>query len=262
VAEGRGVTGASFAVVSEFIDAIRFILFPRGSISGDIQVGGLAEFGQLTLNHLQLSVVALLAATAVAMPVALFLGHIGRGQVIAVSVSNVGRAVPILALLGFFVAYLGIGFVNVTFVLLLLAVPPILTNTYVGITQVEHDPVDAARGMGMSELQILTRVELPMALPTIFSGLRTSTVAVVATATIAPLANVQTLGTPIIEPQTYGQPGILAAAIVVAVITLASDAALKALQEAIVPKGLKLAASRSRSRRGPLSLLRGRPQPT
>ena len=178
------------------------------------------------------------------------------------SVSNIGRAVPSLALLAFFVAYLGIGFSNVTAVLVLLAIPPILTNTYVGIRQVERDTVDAARGQGMTEPQIVRRVELPLALPLIFGGIRTSAVNVVATATIAPLANVQTLGTPIVEPQTYGFTGQIAAAIVVALITVAADAGLGAVQRAVTPRGIKLARAASAGRRLSLSSLMRREQPT
>ena len=152
--------------------------------------------------------------------------------------SNVVRAVPSLALLAFFVAFLGVGFTNVVFVLTLLAIPPILTNTYVGVTQVDRETVDAARGMGLTEFQIIRTVELPLSLPTVFAGLRTSAVAVVATATIAPLANVQSLGNPILEPQTYGSAGQLGAAIVVAFVTLAVDAGLGLAQRLSTPKGL------------------------
>ena len=182
------------------------------------------------------------SAIAIAVPIGLYLGHIGRGKFLAVSVSNVGRAVPTLALLAFFVAFLGIGFTNVVFVLTLLALPPILTNTYVGVRQVDRETVDAARGMGLTEFQIVRSVEFPLAAPTIFAGLRTSAVAVVATATIAPLANVKSLGNPILEPQTYGAAGQLGAAILVALITLAVDAGLGGAQRLATPKGIAIAA--------------------
>lgn len=230
------------SLLSDFVAAIDFILQERESVSGGVQVGGLGEIGELTLKHLAVSVVPIAAAVALFVPLGLYLGHKGRGEFFAISASNVGRAVPSLALLAFFIAFLGIGFVNVVTVLFLLAIPPILTNTYVGVRQVDRDAVDAARGMGMSEGQIVRRVEFPLALPTIFAGLRLSTVAVLATAIIAPLANVQTLGTPITEPQTYGPTGQLGAAIVVAVVTLGADGLLRLLQRAMTPKGLKLAA--------------------
>jgi osmoprotectant transport system permease protein len=137
----------------------------------------------------------------------------------------------------------------VAVVLLLLAIPPILTNTYVGVRQVDPEIIDAARGVGMSEAQIVRRVRLPLALPTIFAGIRVSAVSVVATATIAPFANVQTLGTPIVEPQTYDFSGGLGAAIVVAVLTLAVDAGIGLIQRAVTPKGIKLAEEAPGTRR-------------
>ncbi len=137
-------------------------------------------------QHLKLSGVAVAAAVAIAVPLGLWLGHIRRFSFFAISVSNIGRAVPTLALLAFFAAYLGLGFTNVAFALTLLAIPPILTNTYVGVYQVDRDTVDAARGMGMSGPEIVRRVELPLAMATIAGGVRTSAVNVIATATIAP----------------------------------------------------------------------------
>ena len=166
---------------------------------------------------------AMAVACAVAIPLGLWLGHIGRGGFLAITVSNVGRAVPSLALIAFFVAYLGVGFANVTLALVLLALPPILTNTYVGVRQVDRDTVDAARGMGMTEPGDRAQGGAPLALPLIFGGIRTSMVNVVATATIAPLAGVQTLGDPIINVRTYGDAGRLAAAIVVASLAVATD---------------------------------------
>ncbi len=116
--------------------------------------------------------------------------------------------------------------------------------------QVDPDAVDAARGMGMTDAQLIRKVRLPLALPTIFAGIRLAAVSVIASATIAPLANVQTLGEPIISPQIYGGAGQLGAAIVVALITLAADAGIGFLQRAVTPKGLKLAeGSQPRRRR-------------
>lgn len=229
------------AVIDQFRDAVEFIFTERQSVSGEVQIGGLGQIGQFTLEHLLVSGVAIVAAVAVAVPIGLYLGHRGRGEFLAIGVSNVGRAVPSLALLAFFLAYLGTGFVNVTTVLFLLAVPPILTNTYVGVRQVDRDTVDASRGMGMTDTQIVRKVRLPLALPTIFAGIRLSAVAVLATATIAPLADVRTLGEPIISPQIYGAAGQIGAAIVIALITLAADAGIGALQRVVTPKGIKLA---------------------
>ena len=222
-----------------FHDAFDFIVSERESISGGVCIGGPGELLHLGASHMLVSLVAIAVAIAVSVPIGLWLGHKGRGEFLAVSVSNVGRAVPSLALLAFFVAFVGIGFTNVALVLTLLAIPPILTNTYVAVRQVDRESVEAARGVGMTEGQIVRRIELPMSLPTMFGGIRTSAVAVVATATIAPLGNVESLGNPILEPQTYGDAGQLGAAIVVALITLATDLALGLIQRAVTPEGLK-----------------------
>ncbi|MEA2422395.1 MAG: osmoprotectant transport system substrate-binding protein opuBD [Thermoleophilaceae bacterium] len=224
---------------NDFSDAIDFIFHKRESVSGNVKVGG-SELIGLAEHHLLLSAVAVLAACVVAMPLGLYLGHIGRGEFLAISVSNIGRAVPSLALLAFFIAYIGIGFQNIALVLFLLAVPPILTNTYVATRQVNPSTVDAARGIGMSERQIVQKVELPLGLATIFGGIRTSTVNVFATATIAPLASYDTLGTPIISSNVYGFSGTLGAAIVVAALTLAIDGGLALVQRAVTPKGVRL----------------------
>lgn len=248
------------SATGDFSDAIDFIFHKRESVSGGIKVGG-SELIGFTLNHLGVSLAAVVAACIISVPIGLWLGHVGKGEFVAITISNVGRAVPTLALLAFFIAYLGVGFTNVVVVLLLLAIPPILTNVYVGIRQVDRDTVDAARGMGLSEFQIIRRVELPLALPIIFGGIRTASVNVVATATIAPLASINTLGTPIINANVYGGAGRLGAAILVALLTLAVDVALLAVQKAVTPAGLKLARGEQR-RRVPVPQLRRREQPT
>jgi osmoprotectant transport system permease protein len=225
---------------NDFSDAIDFIFHKRESVSGGIQVGGPAELLGFAGTHLWISAVAVLLACAVSIPLGLYLGHIGKGEFLAISVSNVGRAVPSLALLAFFVAYIGLGNLNIITVLFLLAVPPILTNTYVATRQVDRNTVDAARGQGMSEGQIVRKVEFPLGVATIFGGIRTSAVNVVATATIAPLASVKTLGYPIINTNVYGFSGTLGAAIVVALLTLLLDGVLAFVQRAITPRGIKI----------------------
>jgi osmoprotectant transport system permease protein len=229
--------------MSEFRDAIDFIFHSRESLTGGVRVGG-SEIWTLLLKHLELSFAALGLACLIAIPIGLWLGHIRKGQFLAISVSNIGRAVPTLALIAFFIAYFGVGFTNVMLALMLLAIPPIMTNAYVGVTQVDPDTVDAARGLGMTGTQIVRKVELPLALPIIFGGIRTSAVNVVATATIAPLAGVVTLGNPIINAQVYGNAGRLGAAIVVAVVAVAADAGFGLLQRAVTPRALRLANRR------------------
>ena len=241
----------TLAFLGDFGDAIEFIFNSRETREGR-EVGG-SQFLDLTWTHIQLSVASLAVASAVAVPLGLVLGHTGRFGFLAISVSNVGRAVPSLALIAFFIAYLSVGFANVMVALALLAIPPILTNTYVGVRQVDPDTVDSARGMGMTGGEIVRRVELPLALPLIFGGVKTSMVNVIATATIAPLAGVVTLGDPIINVSTYGDAGRLGAAIAVAALAVFTEVSLSALQRAVTPRGLKLAARRNRF---PISLTR------
>jgi osmoprotectant transport system permease protein len=243
VAEGRYVNGLVLAFLGDFGDAIDFIFHKHESTLGNIQIGGPEELLGFAWTHLLVSGAGILVACAISIPIGLWLGHIGRGEFAAITVSNVGRAVPTLALLAFFIAYFGLGFNNVALVLMLLAIPPILTNTYVGVTQVDRDSVDAARGQGMTAFQIVRQVEFPLAIATIFGGIRISAVNVVATATIAPLANVKTLGYPIINGNVYGFSGTLGAAIVVAILTLVLDGLLALVQRAVTPRGIKIRAS-------------------
>jgi osmoprotectant transport system permease protein len=243
----------TFAALGQFGEAIDFIFDERESPAGGAQVGGLGEMWELMWPHLKLSGASMGIACALAVPLGLWLGHIRRGGFLAINASNVGRAVPSLALIAFFVAYIGVGFTNLTLALVLLAIPPILTNTFTGVQQVDRDNVDAARGMGMTGSQIVRRVELPLALPLIFGGIRISAVNVVATATIAPLAGVVTLGDPIINVNTYGDEGRLAAAIVVALLAVVTEVTLGAVQRAVTPRGLKLSPAGARRHRFPIT---------
>jgi osmoprotectant transport system permease protein len=230
----------TLAVLGDFGDAIDFIFDERPSPAGGTEVGGLAEMWELMWPHLRLSFISMAIACALSIPLGLWLGHIRKGGFLAINASNVGRAVPTLALIAFFVAFLGVGESNLILALVLLAIPPILTNAYTGVTQVDPDTVDSAHGMGMTGAQVVRRVELPLALPLIFGGIRISAVNVVATATIAPLAGVVTLGDPIINVNTYGDEGRLAAAIVVALLAVVTEVSLAALQRGVTPRGLKL----------------------
>lgn len=239
----------TFAFLGDFGGAIDFIFHKRESFAGGTTVGG-TELLDLMWQHLKLSGVAVAAAIAVAVPLGLWLGHIRRFSFFAISVSNIGRAVPTLALLAFFAAYLGLGFTNVALALTLLAIPPILTNTYVGVYQVDRDTVDAARGMGMSGLQIVRRVELPLAMATIAGGVRTSAVNVIATAAIAPLAGATSLGFPILNAQIYGPQGQIGAAMVVAALAVTADVLLGLVQRLATPRGVRLEAD-DRERRSP-----------
>jgi osmoprotectant transport system permease protein len=139
------------------------------------------------MEHLRLSAASMLVATLIALPIGLFIGHTGRGGLAAVGIANLGRAVPSYALLLVFLPIFGLGDAAAFPALVLLAIPPILVNAYAGLREVDRDLVEAGRGMGMTELQLLLRVELPAAAPVIVAGLRIAAVAVVATATLAAL---------------------------------------------------------------------------
>jgi osmoprotectant transport system permease protein len=191
----------------------------------------------LTYEHLYVSGAAVAIAAGFALPLALVLGHLGRGGGFTVVVTNVSRAVPTLALLTVFAAT-AIGFGNRATIVALavFAAPPLLTNTYVGVRGVDPDVVEAARGMGMSGLGILTRVELPLAVPLIAAGFRTAAVQVVATATLAALVGGGGLGTIInsgFGEQDRGQ--IVAGGLLVAALALLTEAVLALVQRAVTP---------------------------
>lgn len=231
-------------VPASFGGAVEFIFEPQNSsVTGGKQVGGLDQVVELTLNQLELTLLALAVSMLVALPLGLYLGHRGTGELLAIGLGNAGRAIPELGLIAFMAAAIGVGWRNIVIALAVLGIPPILTNAFVGVRQVERAPVDAARGMGMSELAILLRVELPLAVPTVMAGIRGATIAIVATATIAPLAGVLTLGDFIINRNVYGPDGLLAGAILVALLALALEFSLAALQRALTSKGLKVSAA-------------------
>jgi osmoprotectant transport system permease protein len=231
----------TLAFLGEFGDALEFIFSSDESRAGGSRVGG-GENLPLLWDHLKVTGAAMAIAIAVALPLGLWLGHANKGAFLAISASNVGRAVPSVALIALFVAFFPATpeFWNVTIALALLAIPPILTNAYVGVRQVSVDAVDAARGMGMSGVQVVRSVELPLALPLVFGGIKTSTVNVIATATIAPLVGVSTLGDPIISSSVYGRAGQIGASIMVAALAVAAELGLSLMQRAVTPAGIKL----------------------
>jgi osmoprotectant transport system permease protein len=222
----------------DFHDAIRFLFHQRQSVGGDVLVGG-HHMWPLLGKHMQVTGEAIAVSILVATPVALWLGHLGRGELTASAIANVGRAVPSFAIVVFFSAYLGFGVTNLVFAMVLLGIPPIFTNTFVGVRQVDRDAVDAARGMGMSRAQVVARVELPLALPLIFGGIRTSAVNIVATATLGPLVGVATLGDPIIDANVYGDAGRLGTAILVAVLAISLELGFAGIQRLVTPSGLR-----------------------
>ena len=196
------------------------------------------------LEHLELSGLAVAVALVVAAPIALYLGHTGRGGFIAINVANIGRALPSLALLalGLVVAIslgLGLGFWPTIFALVPLAIPPIMTNTYVAVREVDSDIVDAARGMGLSEGEILRQIEIPLGLPLILAGIRTAAVNVVATATLGALVAGGALGRFIVDGLALREfDQLVAGAILVAVLAIVTELTFTALERASRSPGM------------------------
>jgi osmoprotectant transport system permease protein len=196
------------------------------------------------LEHIELSVVAVALALIVAVPVGLIIGHVRRGEFVAVSVANLGRAIPSFAILSIvfqiMLTYFGsaaFGFWPTVIALFLLAIPPILTNTYVGIEGVDRDTVEAARGMGMRGGQVLTRLEMPLAMPFMVAGIRTAAVQVVATATLAALIAGGGLGRYIVDGFAQGDtPQVLAGAVLVAVLSIVTELGLGLVERVVSPR--------------------------
>ncbi|MDX6598202.1 MAG: osmoprotectant transport system permease protein [Gaiellales bacterium] len=212
--------------MNTFVDAFRFI----GDNSGLLLTK--------TVEHLELSGAALGIALLLALPLGLWLGHLHRGLFFATSVASVGRALPSVVLIGFGLTIFGFGFWNNTAALVVLGVPPILTNAYLAIDGVDRDVVEAARGMGMSERQVLLQVELPLGLPLAIAGIRIAAVFVIATATIAAIAGGGGLGEIIVNQASYGLAGVIGASICVSALALLAAIGL-ALARRALTRGLR-----------------------
>jgi osmoprotectant transport system permease protein len=190
--------------------------------------------------HLLIAGLALLIAIAIATPIGVWLGHIHRGSFAAINISNVGRALPSLAVIAIAIGVVGLGRNTLILALVVLAAPVILTNAYVAVDSVDREVVDAARGMGLRERDVLTRVELPLALPLLFGGVRTAAVYVVATVPLGALTGTDGgLGDVIANQASYRLEGVVGAAICVAVLALAIDGLFAALQRVVTPRGLR-----------------------
>jgi osmoprotectant transport system permease protein len=194
-----------------------------------------------SLDTLSLSAVAILIALAIAQPLAIWLGHLHRGSFIAINGSNLGRALPTLAILAIGITTpLGLGYSVSLLALVVLAVPVMVTNSYVAVDRVDPDAVEAARGMGMTGLQMIAKVEIPLALPLIFAGIKTAATYVVATAPVSSIVGGGGLGDILYDKATYGTAGLVGASIVIALLALAVQGLFALLQHAITPRGLKV----------------------
>ena len=191
------------------------------------------------VEQLELSGAAIGIALGVALPLGIVLGHLHRGSGLAIGASIVGRALPSIFLIAVFLTVLGLGFKNNMVALAVLALGPILTNAYLGVEGVDHDAVETARGMGLSPGQILRRIELPLALPLLFIGVRIAAVTVVATAPIAAYAGGGGLGDIIANQATYRLSGVLGASLCVMALSAGVWLRRLALQKATTPRGVR-----------------------
>jgi osmoprotectant transport system permease protein len=207
------------------------------------------------LEHLGYTALTVLVAAAIAVPLGAIIGHTGRGTFLIAGLSNGLRALPELGLLTLLVLLTYVGLLPVVVSLVILALPPILAGTYAGIRNVDRAVVDAAQGMGMHGSTVLWKVELPNALPLILGGIRSATLQVIATATIAAYVAMGGLGRFVIDGNSAGAgspdgyPQMAAGAIVIAVLALVVEGVLEVVQRFAVSPGLRNAATRRRTAR-------------
>lgn len=195
-----------------------------------------------TAQHIVISAAAMLIALAVALPIGLILGHKRKGTVLATNLGNVGRAVPTLGVLIILasIAAIGVGDTAAILALAIFAIPPLLTNTFTGIAGVDEDVRDAAKGMGMGGAMVLWRVEIPLAIPLLAAGVRTATVQVVATASLAAVVGSGGLGRYVVDGFALQDSTlIVAGAILTAAISLAAEGVMAVVQRVVTPKGIR-----------------------
>ena len=214
-----------------------------------LAVFGRDDFLNQLLVHIELSVAALLIGVAVALPIALATFRSSLWATVAINTGNIGRAVPSLAILALVFPLLGFGFAPSLVALTLLAIPPILINASTGLRQVNPQVIDAARGMGLSGGQILSSIQLPIAAPVIFAGIRTSAVQVVASATLATFVGGGGLGDLIVLGLQRNDPAVLiGGSLAVATLSIITEIGFGFLERTFTPKGLLVARKRGRVR--------------
>jgi osmoprotectant transport system permease protein len=241
----EGILMLPLAFLHSFVGAFDFILHQREAVTGGgVEVGGPAYVWHFARTQLEVSGVALGGAIAVGLPAGLVLGHFGRGEFFAVGFGNAGRAVPEIAVIFLLAAVIGIGLGNVAIALGILGLPPILTNTFVAVRQVDRTAIEAAQGMGMRAAGVIARIELPLAAPTIMSGIRTAAINIFATATIASFVGLSTLGDLVTGRNVYGDDGVVAGAIAIALLAMGIEVLLAGVQALVTPRGLKLQRAR------------------
>jgi osmoprotectant transport system permease protein len=208
--------------------------------------GVIARLGE----HVHLSLESIVIGAAIALPVGVLLGHYGRFGNLAINVSNVGRAVPSFAILVIAFQAFGLGDGPIVLALTALAIPPMVTNSYVALREVDPEVKDAARGMGYRDLRQLVQIELPLSVPLIMAGVRTSAVQVVATATLAAVVAGGGFGRYVIDGLARNDyPLMVAGALLVAALALATELSLAGLERLLIPKGIRTQVVRRGVRR-------------
>ncbi len=215
---------------NDFVDAFSFISDHHSLIVDKL------------ISHIEVSAKAVAIAIIIGVPLGILLGHLHRFSFLAINVSNIGRALPSLGVLALLLPLVGIGETDVIIALVVLAAPPILTNTYVAVDQVDADTVDAAKGIGLRPLQVIMKVELPPALPLIFAGIRTATVFVIATATLGGIFGGGGLGDIISNEASYRAEGVIGASYVLIVLAFVSQGLFLIIERLVTPAGMRLAA--------------------
>lgn len=232
--------------MSYFLDAIAWIFDPAHFA---VENGILPR----TLDHLLYTGLTMLIALLIALPLGLIIGHTGKGRALVVTGTSAARALPTLGFLLFIVLFTGLGLWPFVLVMVVLAIPPLLAGVYSGLEAVDRQTIDAARAVGMSEWQILTRVEIPLALPLILGGFRSATLQVIATATIAGYVGLTGLGRFLFEGlANHNYHLAIVGAILVTALALAVDGLLAIIQKLVVPRGVSRGMARTthtRSRR-------------
>lgn len=203
----------------------------------------IGDNGHLVLHklaqHVAISAESIAIAILIGIPLGVYLGHIHRFSFLAINTSNIGRALPSVGILAICLPFLGVGRPPIIIAMVVLGFPPILTNAYVAVDQVDPDTVDAAKGVGLRPWQVLTKVELPLALPLIFAGVRTSGVFVVATATLAGIFGGGGLGDIIANRESYGQSGVIGASYVLVVLAFVVQGVFLLAERMVTPAGLR-----------------------
>jgi osmoprotectant transport system permease protein len=215
------------------------------SVNSGLGIGGEIQ------AHLFLTLVSLIVAVLIAVPIGLLIGHTGRGRGGAILIGNVVRAFPTLGLLSILLLLLGLGIIPTAAVFVLLGIPPLLAGTYAGVESVDRQTIDAARAVGMTEWQVLTRVEVPLAAPLLLGGLRSAALQIIATVTLVSNFGYDSLGQFIISGEaTQDYVEMIGGAIIVTVLALLADAILAAAQRLTVPRGVPRGAGGRTTARG------------